>query len=566
MAFSLVTNFLNNLKRERDEAQKTVSNLVQSAAKQVSQNITNAQNTATNGVNKASNRVNTTTTRAQNNVGNILDTFKRGYSQAPTNPQNFGQTFETMKRGAQISTPEFIKNIPRNTSTRVNQFLDAKPFDDALRGAAPIYRAGAKLSGVNFLNRLARGADKAAPYVEDMTVADLAAPIQAPVRVGAGAIMELLRGGDTRKKMQYTPKNIPEKLIFGSMPLQPLGDAVQQSVDVSQAANQYIAQKAGVENTPLSAQIASAGFAPALMGLAAGIDAVPGGRFVTKPAKELAENAASRIGAQAIKTAENATQEVTGGVSKLTEEARKYKSADEFTQNVSSKTIKENILPKYKEAFANPVIKKLDELGIPLNENGTVTLYHGTPAKNVASIEKNGFNGMTWFDSRKSAMTDMYSDNGKGKVFSVEVDPAALRANAGGQAYDDNFFVSQGRLVKDSDGIYRLSGEDLRLSAKNVVKKELDSTYSQAQATNTKTRVKSVKYLLGKSLAFLNKELTSASVITESRPRVAASNLSISNLSSSSTFLFPGKKSRTILLSFCFEIPLSACSIAISAN
>lgn len=31
----------------------------------------------------------------------------------------------------------------------------------------------------------------------------------------------------------------------------------------------------------------------------------------------------------------------------------------------------------------------------------------------------------------------------------------------------DNFFVSQGKLVMDKDGIYKLSGEDLKLRAKS---------------------------------------------------------------------------------------------------
>jgi len=82
---------------------------------------------------------------------------------------------------------------------------------------------------------------------------------------------------------------------------------------------------------------------------------------------------------------------------------------------------------------------------------------------------------MTWFDTKNGSMADMYSGQGKGKIYEVKVDPSALKV-AGGKAYKDNFFVSQGKLVKDADGVYRLSGEDLRLRAKSYV----DNFWNQA--------------------------------------------------------------------------------------
>lgn len=107
-----------------------------------------------------------------------------------------------------------------------------------------------------------------------------------------------------------------------------------------------------------------------------------------------AEGETAQVGTQAVKTAETAVQEPTAAASKLAEEARKYKSADEFAQKIPQATRKlfreEGIkgTEQLKKFWDNSIEKKVEVLD-NLNPTGGVYVDYNPQKRMEMSLGKN---------------------------------------------------------------------------------------------------------------------------------------------------------------------------------
>ena len=134
----------------------------------------------------------------------------------------------------------------------------------------------------------------------------------------------------------------------------------------------------------------------------------------------------------------------------LAEEAKKYKTAEEFV----------------KQDFQNRVIAGQDLLesikGKNVNPDGTITLYHGTSKQAENNIFKSGkFNASSYFSIYKNGIKygDSPLDVAKRKfgkdatVMEIKVDPRELELAAAGSEV-----FSPKELIKGQDGIWRAKG------------------------------------------------------------------------------------------------------------
>ena len=140
-------------------------------------------------------------------------------------------------------------------------------------------------------------------------------------------------------------------------------------------------------------------------------------------------------------------------VDPLIAEARKFTSAEEF---VTSKltSLKEQL----KEAIPRN-IETLKSNGIEVKSpSDIVTFYHGTSAKGVKGIEKDGLNSNSYLASDKKAANLFASESG-GKVIEIKVpiedlgfvSPSTMAGTEGVTS------ITSMKLRKGKDGIYRIS-------------------------------------------------------------------------------------------------------------
>ena len=175
-------------------------------------------------------------------------------------------------------------------------------------------------------------------------------------------------------------------------------------------------------------------------------------------------------------------------------------------------------LKKAREIAYPKVKAKLDELGVPLNSDGSVTLYHGTSLENAKVIDKDGFSGMTWFSTNKGMPEQYGTDRGNdsGKVYEVKVNPSDLDL-AGGKSYNDSFFVSLDKLKPNSKGIYSATGEDLRLRHKKYFEKPLTAELPIKETKPLNTLPKKPKFDINTGLPLNNDNGEIAEVLTSSK-------------------------------------------------
>lgn len=326
MAFSLFQNILKNIRQESEDTKKAALNVIRKTDDVIDRGVANIQTGARN-----------VPSILRRGTQNIFEAEKTIGKQLLDNTV-FGKTQKLIEN---YKAPRRIFDFQKDL---INRGLEAKPFDELLQGQSKIFGAAAKLpTPVSpILKGMSNISQKAVPIAKDVTVADVLSPVQLLPRLGVGAAMELKRGGDTTQKMEYRPQGILQKAVLGTTPLRPLGDVVKETVDTQAALQDVGAQKLGLEQAPMVSKLGGAAFAPALIGLGAGIEAVPGGKLATKAAREGAETLVERaaiesgqLGAQAVKTAETAVQEpiikATQQFSKLPEkEIRKITSKFNF--------------------------------------------------------------------------------------------------------------------------------------------------------------------------------------------------------------------------------------------
>lgn len=108
-------------------------------------------------------------------------------------------------------------------------------------------------------------------------------------------------------------------------------------------------------------------------------------------------------------------------------------------------------------AYYERNIKNLKSAGIDIKSpNDIVTLYHGSSAKNIASIEKNGLNPQSFLATDKNA-TNLFAGE-KGKVIEIKVPASDLGVVFGGGMAGSKGVSIQtiDKLVKGKDGIWRI--------------------------------------------------------------------------------------------------------------
>ena len=159
----------------------------------------------------------------------------------------------------------------------------------------------------------------------------------------------------------------------------------------------------------------------------------------------------------------------SSGQEKLIQEAKKYKTVDEFLN--SRMTADQTPLG---EQLTQTAIRRLNEAGIPVTSGDEIiTLYHGTNAKGTKGInESKSLNPFSYLATSKEA-SEGFSFGKGGSVFEVKVPVKdagyvmSPMAGKGGVTIQNPV-----RLVKGDDGIYR--------AEKLPTKEELTEIYKQS--------------------------------------------------------------------------------------
>lgn len=191
-------------------------------------------------------------------------------------------------------------------------------------------------------------------------------------------------------------------------------------------------------------------------GLQAGYIRTPNALRGTKPstAVELAaERAAPPASMKGVKMQSiDDFKPSTGGESPLIQEARKYKSVEEF---VKAKYMGMNPID---QQHTQRIMGILNESGVPVKSpNDVVTLYHGTNAKGMKGItESNSLNPSSYLATDRKA-AEGFAFGNKGGVIEVKIPVSEIGAVQTSMAGKTGATVQTfGRLVKGSDGIYRV--------------------------------------------------------------------------------------------------------------
>jgi len=160
----------------------------------------------------------------------------------------------------------------------------------------------------------------------------------------------------------------------------------------------------------------------------------------------------------------------------LAEEARKYKSAEEFADKIFRKDLDE-IYEAQKE-----IISELKDNGYKIQSlpTGYITLHHGTTEENAQKILKEGkFDEMSFFSHAKSHAA--FGSEGAKKygktILSIKVDPRDVFFNSG-----TGEFEAEEGLVRGIDGVWRspkrYKGEKVLFQGKTY--EELNDFYNLA--------------------------------------------------------------------------------------
>ena len=160
----------------------------------------------------------------------------------------------------------------------------------------------------------------------------------------------------------------------------------------------------------------------------------------------------------------------------LAEEARKFKTAEEFvdaqpTQDV--KIFRQELLDEELTKFRNNGFEDL------INPDKSVTVYHKTTPLRASNIERTGFNEGAFFATSEEAADALASTNkGKAsKIMEIKVDPASINFNEGTGEIE-----ALGKLTRQED-VYKVSDE--------IIKKDFQLTgLTKSQLTDFFNRVK----------------------------------------------------------------------------
>ena len=158
----------------------------------------------------------------------------------------------------------------------------------------------------------------------------------------------------------------------------------------------------------------------------------------------------------------------------LAEEAKKYKSVEDFKRAVSY----DPITPQQVER----TIRDLNTAGIKVSSpDDIVTLYHGTNAKGMKGIsESNSLNPFSYLATDKKA-SEGFAFGNKGGVLEIKVPVSDLgyvqqsMANAGGATIQTPY-----KLIKGKDGIYH--ADRSKFIPENIKQEELVNFYNKAVA------------------------------------------------------------------------------------
>jgi len=301
--------------------------------------------------------------------------------------------------------------------------------------------------------------------------------------------LEAVKGGE----MPFTPKTNFEKLLYGEEPIKSVS---QMAIEAEPLASSIVGKKAGL---PVSTLFA--------FGLTA-LDLTPFGgtkKGLTKEiieattddiakallkkagvADDLAEAYASQVvkaktakEAEAIITrlddlARTTKKTILPVEDALAQEARKYKTAEEFYKVAKPKDFQEQVIA------GQDMIKEIKDAGLrkTLNKDGTITFYHGTTPENADIILKNGkLDEMTFGSPLKSKSA--FGSEGATKygksILELKVDPRDVNFNSGSgemEAIDG--------LIRGQDNVWR---SPKRLSLTDIYNQAVKTTPDITETT-----------------------------------------------------------------------------------
>lgn len=172
----------------------------------------------------------------------------------------------------------------------------------------------------------------------------------------------------------------------------------------------------------------------------------------------------------------------------LVEEARRYKSAEEFTR----KKLKEDFISQYESAQEMAKEMRSNGLRPALNADGTITIYHGTTTENAKSILESGrINEGSYFSPNKYGTKYYAKTKGKGgESIAIKIDPRGIEY---GQSTDE-IFASKG-LIRGENGVWhspeRKSGQqfiDFYNQATKGIEKEVSKPLKPIQKPTISAR------------------------------------------------------------------------------
>ena len=191
----------------------------------------------------------------------------------------------------------------------------------------------------------------------------------------------------------------------------------------------------------------------------------------------------------------------TGKSNPLIEEAKKYKSAEEFVKkqpNIAEYT-------PLTEQQTNRNIKLLNESGIPVKSGEDIlTLYHGTNEKGVKGITESGtLNPFSYLATDKNASKGFVFGKG-GDVLEIKVpvkDAGFVQTSMAGAK--GATIQNPVRLVKGKDGIWR--AEQWKTKA------ELENTWYKANPQKIQSKIDDIEYEINNIKESVDNDITDES-------------------------------------------------------
>lgn len=185
-----------------------------------------------------------------------------------------------------------------------------------------------------------------------------------------------------------------------------------------------------------------------------------------------------------LKALDDAEKELKGvdgkQIDPLIEEARKYKSAEEFVKAKTYTSNKADIEEFFKRdgdghLFNSATVKANKKI----NKDGTIELVHLTTPEGKLGIEKEGFKEGTWFGLHNNRAISR-PGSAPTVTMKIKVDPSDMAFG--------RYALNRSKLVKGADGVYRPEKVSQLTDIWNKANQPINSPYSMGIVGNSPTK------------------------------------------------------------------------------